>query len=126
VNDAFNFKSMGSHLIDCVKSGGVATTVAYGQTNSGKTHTSIRIMMEGGVELFKAKSPTQTLRLAFYELRSDRCIDLVGAVEGEEKVCTIREDSEGEVRVNSEYIVLNEEKHIALEIERLMGARKVS
>jgi hypothetical protein len=122
VNDAFNFKSMDSHLIDCVKNGGVSTTVAYGQTNSGKTHTSIGIMMNVGLALWREKNPAQELRLSFYELRLDKCIDLVSV---EEKVCSIREDGDGEVRVNAESILLNDEEHIAFEIQRLMDARKV-
>ena len=56
------------------------TVLAYGQTFSGKTHTCLELMLQGGLQLLTSLTDQQIpgiLCMYIYELRGETCWDLI-------------------------------------------------
>ena len=131
VGDVYHTYKLHETILDCVLKGGTCSTLAYGQTNSGKTYTAIGIMLEAGGDIYKNLPLSGKLALSFFELRGDECVDLIAStnvdnITHEDVVCTIREDGEGVVHVSCQQYVIQSLEDLDLTVHALMSARRTS
>jgi len=64
-------------LLEHVAAGGASTAFMYGQTGSGKTHTMAGIEQVAAATLLPAGCAAASARLQYFEVRGDRCVDLL-------------------------------------------------
>eukprot|EP00930_Biecheleria_cincta_P049332 TRINITY_DN34553_c0_g1_i1.p1 TRINITY_DN34553_c0_g1~~TRINITY_DN34553_c0_g1_i1.p1 ORF type:complete len:578 (+),score=96.40 TRINITY_DN34553_c0_g1_i1:99-1736(+) len=76
------YEQTAARLVRVALQGGMATMFMFGQTGSGKTHTMTAVEELAAQELFTSSSSESvepSVSLQFFELRGNRCFDLLPA-----------------------------------------------
>uniref|UniRef100_A0A7S1LL37 Kinesin-like protein n=1 Tax=Neobodo designis TaxID=312471 RepID=A0A7S1LL37_NEODS len=107
-------------LVPVAVEGGSAALLCYGQTGSGKTFTTAGLLRCIASELQPLLSPTSEVTVAFLEVHTDGCRDLIS---GEPNVM-ILEDKQGAVQVhNCRETKVTSAQEVAALSERAVAAR---
>lgn len=100
--------------------GNSCTFICFGQTNSGKTYSASRMMEEIANHL-----SSSTTALSLYELRGEKCFDLLCQEQliSDECSCSVRENTSGEVIVATSSVPVQSAEHCTSLIRDCLAKR---